>query len=249
MKAIIQLNEQHVQIGLWKISHLFFPCEKEKKHPRLIVCMGGKNYGYTGSLYKREVGKTHLLYLKDNLGPDGSNLWWLAYQGDFSVGESYAELIRRYAEEYNIDFKDICYVGNCVGGFGALYLSYMIGAGRVVAIAPYIAVGSVYKDLPFMERIMGTSEIDLDDYIFKHFNRHTEVKAHIFMANSDDMMMKSQMYRFIDIMITRKNLFVVKNLKINNAEKKQIHSAICYAVYSKEILKEFNESLERFYRK
>jgi len=244
-KLDIQSNEQHIQIGRWNLSYLFFPCEESK---RLIVCVGGRNYGYTGNIYEQQIGISNLLYLKDNAGPDGSRLWWLAYDGDFSVGKAYAELIKKQAQECDVNIEDICYVGNCVGGFGGLYLSYMIGAGKVVAIAPYIAVGSAYENTPLLERIVGNPGIDLDDYIFDFFNCHSEVEAHIFIANEDTMMKRSQLSRFIDIMIKQKNLFVIKNFKITHPKETKVHSAIAYSIFSKEILNEFDQSLNRFYK-
>ena len=242
----VKLHEQSIQIGKWKLSYLFFPCKE--KSDRLIVFCGGNNYGYTRSFYNQEVGRSNLLYIKDNLSPDGKSLWWMAFEGDFSVSESYVELIRISAEKCDVDIENICYIGNSQGGFGALYLSFIIGAGKVVAIAPYIAVADVYPDSPLIKRIIGNTGMDLNDYIFKHFGRHTEVIVHIFSASNDKMMKTSRLSFFIDLMLKRNNLFVLKNFKINHPKEISNHSAISYSIFSEEIIKEFDQSFERFYK-
>ena len=244
--AFIGIHERRIQIGRWEMSHLFFPCEKEQA--RLLVFFGGHGgYGYIRSFYEREAGNSHLLYLSDNLGSNRMGLWWLADHGDFGLGDAYAELIQMCVQECGVAAPDVCFMGNCVGGFGALYLSYKLGAGSALAIAPFIAVGSVYKGTPLLEQIVGTSGVDLDEYIFNHFGRPSEVRACIITSNQDAMMRRGQISRFASILFQQKNVFVWKNLRVNSPAKVPFHAAVCGVLSPEEILAELYQPMERAY--
>jgi len=242
--TLIHTNERHATIGRWTLDHMWFPANSDDGRAKLVVCFGGRKYGYIRSLYLESRDHPNLLYLQDNLGENGVNLWWMAWHGDFSVSDAYHTLIERYIDESGVDIANVSYIGNCIGGFGALYYSFMLGGGTAVAVCPIIALGTVYGGLPMAEWIVGDSGLDLDEHIFNHFDRHTDVKLHLFSAHTDNIVVTGRLARFVELMITRCNLFSLRNVEIVHGAEIKTHSAIAYAINGNTMLLEAERPLE-----
>jgi hypothetical protein len=246
VSAIVQDHEQHATIGRWVIDHLLFRCTNADAHPRLLVCFGGNgHYGYLHSFYPHELARSNLLYLRDNLGPDGTGLWWLACRGDFSVWEAYAECIRTCARDCGVALADIAYIGNCLGGFGALWFSYALGEGCAVSIAPYVALGTIHRGTQLHDQMLGASGVDLDAFIWQHFKRRSAVRTHLFTATQDRMMAIGRLPQLIGLMIEHGNLCQLRNVEVTHPETIKAHSAIAYSIQADEILEAIDTPLTR----
>ena len=237
--ALISSQERVASIGRWNITHLFV--QREHRGGKLLVCFGGTKYGYIRSFYEYE--DYHLLYLCDNLGPDGTPLWWMASEGDFSVRDAYVELIRNCIEQCGVAPEDVGFIGNCQGAFGALYLSYAIGAGCSLAIAPYFALGTAFRGSELLRNIVGESGVILDEHIFNHFNRHSDVRTHIIISVKDAMMRGTRVDRLLSIFLRNENIMTVKSLGVDHPVEVGNHVAICGVLSPDKILEELNQQM------
>ncbi|MGK3958313.1 heparinase II/III domain-containing protein [Arthrobacter sp. R4] len=92
--------------------------------------------------YKKSVDTSgvHALYILDDFGDQGS--YYLADHGDIAIFDATQALIARELDHLGLTAKDLITAGSSKGGSAAILHGIAAGAGRIIAGAPQVKIGS-----------------------------------------------------------------------------------------------------------
>lgn len=164
-------NRTKDSVGL---NYLSVPARTESGSGKLAVVFSAIHQpGDFTFNYKKSVDESgvHALYILDDFGDQGS--YYLADHGDRSIFKSVQGLIGRELSRLGLTSADLITVGSSKGASAAIVHGIAAGAGRILAGAPQVKIGSfLRKPHPNMLRfIMGdtsdSSVAGLDRVIFE----------------------------------------------------------------------------------
>lgn len=246
VKAMVQMNEKRFKHGKHEIPYMFFPCSGKPASRKLFISFGAWGGGYNRVRgYYEALRPTHdLLYLQDNHGPEKKGLWYLAENAVFSLEEAYTALIKSFIDRFPYEKQDVWFLGSSMGGFAALHFAYRLNLGRVVAICPLMAIRNLYKgQSPLYGYIMGESDLNVDEYIFRNFDRNVFTESHLLFCKDDDKLVRGQMGELLKLFINNKNKFTVRSYDILHPEGVSKHNVGFSILDRNGILRLFDSSL------
>jgi len=227
VRGLVQQHEQWFEHGNRRIPYMFFPCTGTPTKKKLLISFGAWGGGYNRVRgYYEDLRPTHdLLYLQDNHGPEKKGPWYLAENLDFSLEEAYTALIDATLKKTGVAKSDVWLLGSSMGGFAALYYAYKFDMGRVVAICPLMAIKALYEGKSnLFSYIMGDSQMDVDEYIFRTFDKTVSTEVHMFFCKDDDKLINARMGHLLNLFIKNRNKFTVQSYDIIRPEGVSAHS-------------------------
>ncbi|XAS65968.1 heparinase II/III family protein [Micrococcaceae bacterium Sec5.7] len=132
--------------GTVGLNHLSVPARTESGSGKLAVVFSAIHQpGDFTFNYKKSVDGSgvHALYILDDFGDQGS--YYLADHGDRSIFESVQALIARELARLGLTSADLIMAGSSKGASAAILHGIAAGAGRILAGAPQVKIGSFLR--------------------------------------------------------------------------------------------------------